>query len=149
MVHWHGNKIIMQHSFKQSWVAPPQIAKRWSRAEAKRVEISQPFMVKHYNQTMGGVDRMDHNVDKYRISIRSKKWWWSLFAFCADVSIQQAWHLYRTTPAAETKPLDLLVCCQAFHPQGLPPLCHTNIFVWSPTTIFPGSEQAGSSRGLI
>ena len=51
---------------------------------------------------------MDHNVDKYHISIRSKKWWWPLFAFCVDVSIQQAWHLYRAAPAAETR-LDLLV----------------------------------------
>ena len=72
VVHWHDNNIIMQHSFKQGGVAPSQIVKRWSRAEANRVEITQPFMVDHYNQTMGGVDRMDHNVDKYRISIRSK-----------------------------------------------------------------------------
>ena len=71
------------------------------------MEITQPFMVKHYNQTMECVDRMDQNVDKYSISIRSKKWW-PLFAFCVDVSIQQAWHLYRATPAAETKPLDRL-----------------------------------------
>ena len=84
-------------------VAPPQIAKRWSRAETKRVEISQ-----HYNQAMGDVDRMVHNVDKYRSFIRSKKWWWPLFAFYVDVSIQQAQHLYRATPAAETKPLELL-----------------------------------------
>ena len=47
-------------------------------------------------------------MNKYRISIRSKWWWWPLFAFCVDVSIQQAWHLYRATPAAETKLLDLL-----------------------------------------
>ena len=90
-------------------VAPPQIAKRWSGTDAKRVEITQPFMVKYYNQAMGSVDRMDHNVDMYRISLRSKKLWWPLFAFCVDVSIQQAWHLYRATPAAETKPLDPLV----------------------------------------
>ena len=45
------------------------------------MEITQPFIVKHYNQIMGGVDRMDHNVETYRISIRSRKWWWPLFAF--------------------------------------------------------------------
>ena len=57
VVHWHDNNIIMQHSFKQGKVAPPQIAKRWSRAETKRMETTQPFMAKHYNQTMGGVAR--------------------------------------------------------------------------------------------
>ena len=51
---------------------------------------------------------MDQNVDKFRISTRSKKWWWALFAFCVDASIQQACHPYKATSAAETKPLDLL-----------------------------------------
>ena len=40
-------------------------------------------------------------------------------------------------------------CCQAFHHQGLPCPCHTNIFVWSTKRIFPGCEQVGFSRGLI
>ena len=38
VVQWHDNNIIMQHSFKQGWAALPHniIAKRWSRAKAKR-----------------------------------------------------------------------------------------------------------------
>ena len=103
VVHWNDNTVS-----NRVGCPPPQIAKRWSRAEAKRVETTQSFMVKHYSQTTGGVDRMDHNADKHCISIGSKKWRWPLFALCVDVSIQQAWHLYRATPAAETKPLDLL-----------------------------------------
>ena len=70
--------------------------------------MTEPFMVKHYNQTMGGVDQMDHNVDKFRISMHSKKWWWPLFPFCVDASRQQTCHLCRATPADETKSMDLL-----------------------------------------
>ena len=73
VVHWHDSNIVNTVSNKVG-VAPPQIAKRWSRAEAKRVEMTRPFMVKHYNQTMGGVDRTDQTMDKYSISIHSKKW---------------------------------------------------------------------------
>ena len=25
---------------------------------------------------MGGVDRMDQNIDNYRMGVRLKKWWW-------------------------------------------------------------------------
>ena len=79
VLHWNDNNIVNTVSNKVG-VAPPQIAKLWSRSETKRVEITQPFMVKHYSQTMGGVDQMDQNVEKYCISIRSKRWWWPLFA---------------------------------------------------------------------
>ncbi|XP_070198852.1 piggyBac transposable element-derived protein 3-like [Littorina saxatilis] len=57
---------------------------------------------------MGGVDRMDQNIENYRVSIRSKKWWWPLFMYCLDLSIQQAWHLYRQTDTSSEKGLDLL-----------------------------------------
>lgn len=45
---------------------------------------------------MGGTDRMDQNVNAYRISIRGKKWWWSLFTWMLDVSVQNAWLLARS-----------------------------------------------------
>ena len=85
-------------------------------------------MVKNYNPTMGGVDRMDQNVDKYRISIHSNKWWRPLFAFCVDASIQQAWHLYRATPAAETKPPDLLAVRRSIARVYLAPAKQTSSF---------------------
>ena len=51
---------------------------------------------------------MDQNVDKYRVAIRSKKWWWAIFSYCLDLCVQQSWHLYRATPTAGRSPLDLL-----------------------------------------
>lgn len=48
-----------------------------------------------YNKHMGGTDVMDENVSRYRISIRSKKWWWCLFTWLIDVMIQNAWTLYK------------------------------------------------------
>ena len=62
-------------------------------------------MTRRHNQTMGGVDRTDQNAGKLRTVIRSKKLWWLIFAFCLVPTIQQAWHLYKSTDAAQTSPL--------------------------------------------
>lgn len=44
---------------------------------------------------MGGTDLMDENVNRYRIGLRGKKWWWCLFTWLIDVSIQNAWILHK------------------------------------------------------
>ena len=106
-VRWNDNSIVSLVSNKVG-LHPIQAANRWSRSERRRIDVPQPFIIKHYNKTMGGIDRMDQNIDKYRVAIRSKKWWWALWAYCLDLCVQQAWHLYRATPAGKEKPLDLL-----------------------------------------
>jgi len=47
----------------------------------ERVDIGQPFLFKHYNMTMGGVDQIHQNVDRYSTANRSKKCLWLIFAF--------------------------------------------------------------------
>ena len=107
VVRWNDNNIVNVVSNKVG-VHPLQTAKRWSRTESKQVTIPQPFMIRYYSSTMGGVDRTDQNIVKYRTVIRCKKWWWPLFSYCLDLSVQQAWHLYKSTNAAKDNPLDLL-----------------------------------------
>ena len=43
-------------------VHPISKASRYSSFGKKRVQIDQPFLIKLYNEHMGGVDRMDQNV---------------------------------------------------------------------------------------
>ena len=50
---------------------------------------------------------MDQNISTYRINIRSKKWWWPLFAYMPDVAMQNAWLLYRKSSAGSSNPMDL------------------------------------------
>ena len=45
---------------------------------------------------MSGVDLFDQFVSTYWVRIRSKKWWWSFFAWAANVSMANAWNLFRT-----------------------------------------------------
>jgi len=89
-------------------IEPCSQAQRWSYAEKKKISICQPRVIAEYNKHMGGVDRMDQNIAQYRIAIRSKKWWWPFFSYCADVAMQNAWLLYRMTEANKTMPMDQL-----------------------------------------
>ena len=63
-------------------------------------------MVSQYNHFMGGVDRMNHSIDNYRMGVRSKKWWLPVFAFTLDASLHNAWQLYRK--GDNNSPLDYL-----------------------------------------
>ena len=64
---WNDNSVVNTVSSKVG-VHPLQSAKIWSRSDAKRTDIGQPFLIKHYNNTMGGVNRLDKNVDKINIA---------------------------------------------------------------------------------
>lgn len=107
LVRWNDNNVVTLVS-NVFGVKPLVKAKRWSNSEKKIVEIDQPNLIAQYNQCMGGTDRMDQNISSYRCSIRSKKWWWPLFLFGLEVSMQNAWLLYRLCPSHETNPLHLL-----------------------------------------
>jgi DNA excision repair protein ERCC-6 len=64
------------------------------RVKLKTVNVPQPFLVKRYNEGMGGVDLMDRLLGAYRPSIRGKKWWWPLFLHAVNMSVVAAWRLY-------------------------------------------------------
>jgi DNA excision repair protein ERCC-6 len=104
---WNDNSVVTMASTCHG-IEPIGNAKRWSKAHKKTIDITQPHVIGQYNKSMGGVDRMDQNISCYRISIRSKKWWWALFAYLLDVAMQNAWLVYRKTKAAQIRPLDQL-----------------------------------------
>lgn len=118
---WNDNSVVTLVS-NCAGNQPLQKAKRWSAAEKRKVEIDQPKLVAEYNANMGGVDRMDQNIAQYRMSIRTKKWWWPLFAFLPEAAMQNAWHLYRISEHAETSPLDFLAfrreVCKVYFMRG-------------------------------
>jgi len=38
---------------------------------------------------MGGMDRMDQDINQYRIGIRGKKWYWSILTWLLDAAINK------------------------------------------------------------
>ena len=103
-VKWNDNAIVsLATNFRQ--VEPVLTAKRFSRSTRKIVAVSQPNLIASYNSNMGGADMLDNFVAKYMISMKGKKWWWSLFINFIDVSLCNAWSLHRVIHGKE---LDLL-----------------------------------------
>ena len=45
--------------------------------------------------TTGGVDLLDNSEKNYAITTRVKKWYWSIYVWFLNVSMIQAWRLYR------------------------------------------------------
>ena len=88
---WKDNSVITVVSSSYSFM-PMGDADRWSKAAKKRIKISIPHCIQMYKY-MGVTDRMDENINNYRIIIRGKKWGWSIFTWLVDVSIQNAWFL--------------------------------------------------------
>ena len=74
---------------------PMKTMQRWSRKEKKKIDVDRPHIVEPYYKTMGGTDRQDEHVNYYRSGIRGKIWWFPLFTWLVDVSIQNAWLLGR------------------------------------------------------
>ncbi|KRX76103.1 PiggyBac transposable element-derived protein 3 [Trichinella sp. T6] len=58
---------------------PVKTVKRYSKAEKKHVDITEPNIIRQYNKYMGGVDVMDKVLSSYRPKFRSRKWWWNYF----------------------------------------------------------------------
>ncbi|XP_072384324.1 uncharacterized protein [Diabrotica undecimpunctata] len=52
-------------------------------------------VIKRYNSSMGGVDKMDVLLGLYRIFIRSKKWTLRLFFHAIDMAICNSWLEYK------------------------------------------------------
>jgi hypothetical protein len=107
LVQWHDSNVVTLASNCHS-VLPLNTARRWSNKDKKVIFVNQPHVVHAYNRHMGGVDRLDQNVATYRISIRTKKWWWPVFSFLVSASVNNAWLLYRQSVSSDTEKLDLL-----------------------------------------
>ncbi|CAH2096797.1 unnamed protein product [Euphydryas editha] len=59
------------------------------------VQVQCPRVIKDYNAHMGGVDLMDSFIGRYRIRIKSRKWTTRLFYHLLDMTVINAWVLYK------------------------------------------------------
>ena len=55
---------------------------------------------------MGAVDLKDQGVANLRVGVRMKMWWWPLFSLLLNVSVHNAWQVYR--PVASARSLEKL-----------------------------------------
>lgn len=77
--------------------------KRWNKTNKQYVHVKRPQVVKMYNRSMGGVDKLDHLIALYRIYVRSRKWTLRMFFHGVDLAIVNSWLEYRQHYTDENK----------------------------------------------
>ena len=109
VISWKDNRVVF-FTTNCDPKQPEVSVKRYCPDAQRKVVLKQPNCINKYQQSMGGVDRAMGGVDvsTYRIGIRSKKWWWALFAWVPDVIMQNAWLLYRHCRTPSDPKHDLL-----------------------------------------
>ena len=49
------------------------------------IQVADQNYVSVYNKHMGAVDMLNSNVGVYRLDVRGKKWYWSLYINTVDI----------------------------------------------------------------
>ena len=85
---------------------------KWDRKEKRHIEVQRPSIVGEYNRHMGGIDLLDFLMSRYKITMKSKKWYIKLFFSFCDMIMVMSWLLYKrnvtTAFGSEFKTMDLL-----------------------------------------
>jgi hypothetical protein len=91
---WKDNQPVYMASNHDS-VEPMGTCQRYSQKEKAYLAVPQPKLNQEYNKHMGGVDLLDNGEKNYAITTRVKKWYWALYTWFLNISMVQAWRLYR------------------------------------------------------
>lgn len=94
VVRWKDNKVVTLVSTDVG-VEPISSVYRYCSDTKKKEEVSCPAVIKSYNANMGGIDKSDMLVHLYRTPLRSKRWYLRLFAYAVDLSLTNAWVIYK------------------------------------------------------
>lgn len=93
-VQWRDNKIV---NIASTFVGELEknIVKRFDKKLNKKIEVSRPNIIQMYNSNMGGVDLIDSMIARYRIIMRTKKWYIKIFYHLLDMTVVNSWLLYK------------------------------------------------------
>ena len=94
IVRWRDNKAVGIASNFDT-ILLEVLVQRWSNESKSCIPIVQPDVIQMYNKYMGGVDHHDWLLEKHSISIRGKKWYWSIFTRILDIAVVNSFVLYR------------------------------------------------------
>ena len=94
VVKWADTKCVTLASSYVSYNPVVQV-KRYCKHQKKKVYVDCPHIIKQYNVHMGGVDLADMLIALYKTPYRSKRWYLGIFSQLIDISVNNAWLLYR------------------------------------------------------
>ncbi|XP_026021721.1 piggyBac transposable element-derived protein 3-like [Astatotilapia calliptera] len=100
IVRWNDNSVVTVVSNMEREFTETE-AKRWNKQKRTMDKVRQPKCIQDYNTHMGGVDLHDQFVSRYRVNIRSKKWWWPCFSWALNSAMVNSWCYYRSWKSGE------------------------------------------------
>lgn len=102
-VMWYDNKpVLLSSSFVGQ--QPIEKVKRFCKKQKKYIDIDCPKIVKIYNQHMGEVDLLDSFLGKYKMKMRTKKWYLRLFYHFLDIIAINCWLLHKRVREQNNEP---------------------------------------------
>lgn len=106
-VSWMDNKEVMLLS---SFVGaePHHKVRRYNRREKKHEELDCPNIIVDYNRYMGGFDSLDANLGRYKIKLKSRKFYLRIFYHILDLCVINAWTLQRRVLKQKNRDLSRL-----------------------------------------
>ncbi|KAM4817779.1 piggyBac transposable element-derived protein 1 isoform 3-T5 [Urocitellus parryii] len=111
---WHGDGII---SLCSNAIGIEPVSEISCSADDEEIpQVNQPCIVKLYEECRKGVAKMDQIVSKYRVRLRSKKWYSILVSYMIDVAMNNAWQLHRVcNPDSSLDLLDFRRCVAHYY----------------------------------
>ncbi|XP_040138147.1 piggyBac transposable element-derived protein 1 isoform X3 [Ictidomys tridecemlineatus] len=110
---WHGDGII---SLCSNAIGIEPVSEISSADGEEIPQVNQPCIVKLYEECRKGVAKMDQIVSKYRVRLRSKKWYSILVSYMIDVAMNNAWQLHRVcNPDSSLDLLDFRRCVAHYY----------------------------------
>jgi hypothetical protein len=73
----------------------------WNRGIKQKVDTLETRVLKIYNSHVGGVDHTTGWLESVELGVRGKTWYWAIFARMIDITIINAWVLYRHTRGSD------------------------------------------------
>ncbi|KAL0195380.1 hypothetical protein M9458_008952 [Cirrhinus mrigala] len=106
-VKWYDNKCVTL-LINACGVEPVGFVQRYSKEQGMKIAVTCPAIIKAYNEHIGGMDLSDMLVHLYKSQMKSKRWYLPLFGYVLDLSVCNAWVLYRQDCSAlKEKPMPL------------------------------------------
>ncbi|KAJ8728993.1 hypothetical protein PYW07_006689 [Mythimna separata] len=123
---WKDNKVV---TLLSTYVGaePAGKVQRFDKKLKQKIDVPCPKVVQEYNMHMGGVDLMDSYLGRYRIRVKSKKWYMRLFYHLLDLAVINSWVLYKKNMTAKGTPKKLLPNLGEFRNELADVLCNVGI----------------------
>ena len=91
---WMNNRSVLMASNFVGKGSASQV-RHWSKTQKDYIQVNRPEVIKLYNASMGGVDKMDFLIQLYRIFIRSRKWTLRVLFRFVTVAVNNSWLEYQ------------------------------------------------------